>query len=95
MSLPITVALLIKRNKTALVKELENNKLLMQLVFKAAYSNLDKKEKQQLKNQFIELGKTIPAFTIFLIPGGSLLLPILIKLLPEILPNSFNENKYH
>lgn len=89
-----TVALLIKRNKTALIKELENNKLLMQLVFKAAYSNLDKKEKQQLKNQFIELGKTIPAFTIFLIPGGSLLLPILIKLLPEILPNSFNENKY-
>lgn len=88
-----TIALLIKRNKKIIVKELENNKLLMQLVLKATYSSLSKKEKQQLKNQFIELGKTIPAFTIFLIPGGSLLLPIVIKLLPEIIPNSFNENK--
>ncbi|MEG0916815.1 MAG: LETM1-related biofilm-associated protein [Myroides sp.] len=88
-----TVALLIKRNKKSLIKELENNKLLMQLIVKGTYSNLTAKEKLQLKNQFIELGKTVPAFTIFLIPGGSLLLPILIKLLPELIPNSFNENK--
>lgn len=88
-----TVALLIKRNKKSLIKELDNNKLLMQLLLKAAYSNLSVKEKVQLRNQFIELAKTVPAFTIFLIPGGSLLLPILIKLLPQLIPNSFNENK--
>lgn len=88
-----TVALLIKRNKNSLVKELENNKILVQLLVKATYTNLSINEKKQLKNQFVELGKTIPAFTIFLIPGGSLLLPILIKLLPELIPNSFNENK--
>lgn len=88
-----TVSLLIKRNKNSLIKELENNKLLVQLILKATYANLSAKEKTQLKNQFIELGKTVPAFTIFLIPGGSLLLPILIKLLPELIPNSFNENK--
>lgn len=89
----LTVALLIKRNKKSLIKELENNKFLMQLILKATYTNLSMKEKAQLKNQFIELGKTVPAFTIFLIPGGSLLLPILIKLLPELIPSSFNENK--
>lgn len=88
-----TVALLIKRNKKSLIKELDNNKLLMQLLLKATYSNLSVKEKVQLRNQFIELAKTIPAFTIFLIPGGSLLLPVLIRLLPQLLPNSFNENK--
>jgi len=88
-----TVALLIKRNKKSLIKELDNNKLLMQLLLKASYSNLSVKEKVQLRNQFIELAKTVPAFTIFLIPGGSLLLPILIKLLPQLIPNSFNENK--
>ncbi len=88
-----TVALLIKRNKKSLIKELENNKLLMQLILKTTYTNLSAKEKTKLKNQFKELGKTVPAFTIFLIPGGSLLLPILIKLLPELIPNSFNENK--
>lgn len=87
------IILLVKRNKKALVKELENNKILMQLVLKSTHTSLTKKEKQQLKIQLIELGKTIPAFTIFLLPGGSLLLPILIKLLPQILPNSFNENK--
>lgn len=88
-----TVALLIKRNKRSLIIELKNNTLLMQLILKGAYSNLSAKEKTQLKTQFIELCKTVPAFTIFLIPGGSLLLPIFIKLLPELLPNSFNENK--
>src|SRR5690606_16654649 len=60
-----TVALLIKRNKKSLIKELENNKVLMQLVLKATYTNLTTKEKKQLKDQFIELGKTVPAFTIF------------------------------
>src|SRR5690606_4159155 len=88
-----TVSLLINRNKKALTTELLNNKVLMQLLIKTTHSPLTKKEKLQLKNQLVELGKTIPAFTIFLVPGGSLLLPILIKLLPEILPNSFNENK--
>src|SRR5690606_32303033 len=83
-----TVALLIKRNKTALIKELENNKLLMQLVFISCYSSLEQKVKQQLKYQSMELGKTIPAFSIFLVPGGSLLWPSWIKLLPEVLPNS-------
>lgn len=88
-----SVAILIKRNKKSLIKELSNNKQLMQLLVKATYKSLSSREKIQLKNQFIELAKTVPAFTIFLIPGGSLLLPILIKLLPELIPNSFNENK--
>lgn len=88
-----TISILIKRNKKALTTELQNNKVLMQLLVKATYSSLTKKEKQQLKKQLVELGKTVPAFTIFLLPGGSLLLPVLIKLLPELLPNSFNENK--
>ena len=88
-----TVAVLIKRNKKSIVIELENNKVLMQLLLKTTYSNLTATEKKQLKKQFIELAKTVPAFTIFLIPGGSLLLPIFFKLLPELIPNSFNENK--
>ena len=43
-----TVTLLIKRNKKSLIKELENNKLLMQLIVKGTYSNLTAKEKLQL-----------------------------------------------
>ena len=38
----------------------------------------------------IDLAKTIPALAIFAAPGGMLLLPILIKLLPfNLLPSSF------
>jgi hypothetical protein len=60
-----------------------------------AYStrrDLDEKEKKKVKKQLLEICKTIPSLTIFLLPGGSLLLPILIKFIPTLLPSAFNEN---
>ena len=50
-------------------------------------------EKIKVKEQLLDICKTIPSLTIFLIPGGSLLLPILIKYIPSLLPSAFNENK--
>lgn len=88
-----SISLIIKRNKTSITKELLNNKKLAQLIYKSTYANLTIKEKLLVKNQLIELGKTIPSLTLFALPGGSLLLPIFIKLIPELLPKSFNENK--
>ena len=47
-------------------------------------------EKDKVREQLIDLAKTIPALAIFAAPGGMLLLPILIKLLPfNLLPSSF------
>jgi hypothetical protein len=60
-----------------------------------AYStqrDLDKNEKKKVKKQLLDICKTVPSLTIFLIPGGSLLLPLLIKFIPQLLPSSFNEN---
>ena len=60
-----------------------------------AYStrrDLDEIEKKKVKKQLLEICKTIPSLAIFLLPGGSLLLPILIKFIPTLLPSSFNEN---
>ncbi|MNS45611.1 LETM1-like protein [compost metagenome] len=60
-----------------------------------AYSttrDLDAKEKKKVKKQLLDICKTIPSLTIFLLPGGSLLLPILIKFIPTMLPSAFNEN---
>ena len=54
--------------------------------------DLDEKEKKKVKNQLLDICKTVPSLTIFLIPGGSLLLPILIKFIPQLLPSAFNEN---
>jgi len=64
----------------------------MQLLAKSTVKDLDKEEKKKIKNQILDICKTIPSLTIFLLPGGSLLLPILIKFIPKMLPSAFNEN---
>lgn len=87
-----SISLLLERNKNILSKELKNNKDLVYLLAKSTHKNLDEKERKRIKKQLIELCKTIPSLTIFVLPGGSLLLPILIKLIPQILPSAFNEN---
>lgn len=87
-----SISLLLERNKKLLSKELKNNKELVFLLAKSTHKNLNEKERKQIKKQLIELCKTIPSLTIFVLPGGSILLPILIKLIPQILPATFNEN---
>lgn len=86
------VMLLISRNKKRLVKELSNNAELMLLLTHSTHRNLEDKEKKKIKKQLLEICKTIPSLTIFLLPGGSLLLPLLIKFIPQLLPSMFNEN---
>ena len=49
-------------------------------------------EKKKVKKQLLDICKTVPSLTIFLLPGGALLLPILIKFIPKMLPSAFNEN---
>lgn len=86
------IILLINRNKKRLIKELSNSKELLVLLAKSTRKDLDENEKKIVKKQLLEICKTIPSLTIFLLPGGSLLLPILIKLIPQLLPTAFNEN---
>ena len=86
------VQVLIKRNKKRLVKEISESKELMQLLAKSTQKDLSTDEKKKVKKQLLDICKTIPSLTIFLLPGGGLLLPILIKFIPQLLPSSFNEN---
>ena len=86
------VITLITRNKNRLIKELSNNGELMLLLTHSTHRHLEDKEKKKVKKQLLEICKTIPSLTIFLLPGGSLLLPILIKFIPKMLPTAFNEN---
>ena len=75
-----------------MAKELANNGDLVLLLTHSTHRSLDAKEKKKMKKQLLEICKTIPSLTIFLLPGGSLLLPILIKFIPKLLPSTFNEN---
>ena len=86
------VEVLISRNKNRLFKELSESKELMVLLAKSTKRDLDEKEKKKIKKQLLDICKSIPSLAIFLLPGGSLLLPILIKFIPKLLPSAFNEN---
>jgi hypothetical protein len=90
-----SVITLISRNKTRLLKEIVQSKELMLLLAHSTRRDLDEKEKKKIKKQLLDICKTIPSLTIFLFPGGSLLLPILIKFIPTLLPSAFNENLDH
>lgn len=87
-----TVSKLVNRNKKRLVKEITQSKELMILLTQSTTRELNVSEKKKVKKQLLDICKTIPSLTIFLLPGGSLLLPILIKYIPQLLPSSFNEN---
>ena len=88
-----TVKLLIERNKKRLLLELSESGELVKLLIQSTKKELTKDEKNKVKDQLLDICKTIPSLTIFLIPGGTLLLPILIKFIPSLLPSAFNENK--
>ena len=88
-----SVVVLIKRNKNRFLKEITESKELMHLLAKSTHKDLDKEEKKKIKKQLLDICKTVPSLTIFLLPGGSLLLPILIKFIPKLLPSAFNENE--
>ncbi|MDR2221158.1 MAG: LETM1 domain-containing protein [Flavobacteriaceae bacterium] len=86
------IEFLLIRNKTRLVKEIQKNTQLMKLLVDSTYRDLNKEEKKMVKKQTIEVIKTIPSLAIFLLPGGTVLLPIILKFIPSLLPSSFNEN---
>jgi len=65
----------------------------MVLLGQSTLRDLSKEEKKQVKKQLLDICKTIPSLTIFILPGGSLLLPLLVKFIPQLLPSAFNENK--
>ena len=88
-----TVERLILRNKKRLIKELSESGELLVLLGQSTMRELDAKEKDKVKDQLLDMFKSIPSLTIFLLPGGSLLLPLFIKFIPKLLPSAFNENR--
>jgi hypothetical protein len=87
-----SVSVLIHRNRKRILQEVFESKELMHLIVLSTHRELDNVEKKKVKSQLLDIFKTIPSLTIFALPGGSLLLPIIIKMIPTILPSSFNEN---
>ena len=79
-------------NKEKLFSEIKESKELMDLLAKSAIRELRPEEKDQFKSQFYDILKSVPSLAIFLLPGGAILLPLVIKIFPDLLPTSFKEN---
>ena len=88
-----TVKRLIVRNKDRLQKELQESGELLKLLGVSTLRELSKEEKSKVKEQLLDICKTIPSLTIFLLPGGAILLPLLVKFIPKLLPSAFDENR--
>ena len=84
---------LILRNSKRLQKELSESKELVALLSKSTLRDLSAEEKKKVQNQLLDIFKSIPSLAIFMLPGGAVLLPIFIKLIPKLLPSSFDENR--
>ncbi len=84
---------LILRNSKRLQKELSESKELVALISQSTLRDLSAEEKQKVQKQLIDIFKTIPSLAIFILPGGAVLLPIFIKLIPKLLPSSFDDNR--
>ena len=84
---------IIYRNKEKLSVELKQSKELLFLVKKSTSKELTKEEKEMVKTQFKDIAKSVPALAIFLLPGGALLLPMVLKIVPDLVPSAFRENE--
>jgi len=84
---------LILRNSKRLQKELSESKELVYLISKGTVKDLSADEKKKIQDQLMDVFKSVPSLAIFLLPGGAVLLPIFIKLIPALLPSSFDENR--
>lgn len=88
-----TVKLLIIRNKDRLIRELAESGELVMLLGHSTLRDLSSEEKTKVKSQLLDICKTIPSLTIFLLPGGSVLMPLLVKFIPRLLPSAFQDNR--
>ncbi|MCR9171467.1 MAG: LETM1-related biofilm-associated protein [bacterium] len=82
----------ISRNSDKLKVELRESKELVRLIRKSSTQELTPEEKEAVKAQFKDLAKSIPALTVFMLPGGAVLMPLLLKLIPDLIPSAFKEN---
>jgi hypothetical protein len=65
----------------------------MVLLSKSTVRDLSDEEQKKVQTQLLDIFKSIPSLAIFMLPGGALLLPLVIKFIPKLLPSSFDDNR--
>lgn len=83
----------ILRNKDKLAVELNESKELVGLIKKSAKQELTAEEKEKVRTQFLDIVRSMPALAIFMLPGGAILMPLILKVLPDLIPSAFRDNE--
>ncbi len=91
--LSAVVGKLIRRNRKRLQRELAQSRELVYLLSQSTRRDLSKEEQNKIADQLLDIFKSIPSLAIFMLPGGAVLLPVFIKLIPKLLPSPFDENR--
>ena len=80
-------------NSKRLLNDLRESKELMVLLTKSTIRDLNEKEQKKVQEQLLDIFKSIPSLAIFMLPGGAILLPLVIKFIPKLLPSAFDDNR--
>lgn len=83
----------ISRNKDKLTVEIRESKELVKLIKKSRSQELSKEEREAVRKQLKDIGKSIPSLAIFMLPGGTIILPLLLKIIPDMIPSAFKDNE--
>ncbi|MBT4970835.1 MAG: hypothetical protein HOM80_17670 [Bacteroidetes bacterium] len=76
--------------KNSIVQEAKESKELVYLLNKSTKEGLSLEEKEKVRLQLLDVLKTLPIFALIALPGRTLTLPILFKVLPKnVLPSAF------
>jgi len=87
------VTRLVARNLDALVQEIRQTGELAALLTKAAAGQtLDEVERAKVREQLLDIVRAVPSLALFSLPGGALLLPLVLRLLPwDLRPSAFRD----
>lgn len=92
---PLSVRLsrLLLENADALWREIrETGDLGVLLARRTAGQKLTADESKRMREQLVDVVKAVPSLAVFALPGGFVLLPMLLKLLPfDLRPSSFRD----
>jgi hypothetical protein len=86
------ITILLRKNLDHIVQEVRETHELYTLLMKSTHAPLTPEEKRKVREQLVDIMKTVPTLAIVTVPGGTIWLAILIKLLPfNLLPSSFDD----
>lgn len=79
----------VNENRNIITYQMRKNRDSMGAVYRYSFGKkLEPGELDEAKKQMLDMVKLVPAFAIFMLPGGMALLPLLGKLLPwEVIPD--------